>query len=957
MADQLQQQEDNAQQSTTSSSLERREDSDLDSPASDGKRLSELLGSFYVSQPGPLVSTQSAASGKFGKSFSMGKNLQLTPLHSGQAGQSSDYLPSLPAMLYCFNCPTAAGLSPAPVTETFRQVYGDNMSARQLRELVEVKKRELLDKYYSTPYQSMSASPVKSPTTASSSASATMKHSGSRSGSVSQRQASVSSSEDGKSSVKRQQKSKVKPDLGTHNEIDEDANEETLVKRRSSVMSTDSIMLALYSPEQNQAEVSSKPDLSAASTGKAGAGSNAGNGAISNSSETDGKHESLDDILDSYQNENTQTAVDGFGVSSMATSTASPKEIKTISNRKTYNIHDFISALISDDSYDTDFIKTALLGYRKFFTPREVLLGLISQFDQHHGRSGKDRIHIVQLRVITVLNMWLQRFYDSDFHPDLTNGRTVQSVDWPARHIRTGAMQENESCGCLFNLVLFLESLLSKGEYYKSMCQKFVEILWNRGAETLRLAQLLNVDMYPKNVINSQYLTDEELFNHGSFSALSPSRPAVSLQKKYMKRDFKYSWPQFPPNMPPEVAKNLINWFLLSPNSVALSFLEIRTVVYLNNGISPFRLAESLTQMIMEPFMRIDDREFLHYIWLKDRRTRLASNVLSAVVLSKMVCQWVQCVILSIGDLKLRALCVAKFIETAWICYNDFHNNDSASAIMRALNSAQIRRLRNSFVFAQQKLDKHMNTNPAEILESSTWQHFDKLQQTFSADNERTKYLTRKSSNNSVNSASSAAKETESKSSRSPLAFALRKGLESLQKSWRNSQASIVSQKQKDKGLGGDASYNGSLTGSMHDIQDGEYGKLHIPNIQLVLEDLSKLDVTQTDFKGKQLDAATIANTSGLVSPDGKSINWTKFANMHDFVEEIELYQAHNLIYLASHPQFMEPKQMKISVEGRSLSLRSWIACQNYVSPDDMMARSLELEIDEVFMNSKSSTH
>jgi len=117
--------------------------------------------------------------------------------------------------------------------------------------------------------------------------------------------------------------------------------------------------------------------------------------------------------------------------------------------------------------------------------------------------------------------------------------------------------------------------------------------------------------------------------------------------------------------------------------------------------LHPEELARQLTILEHEFFKAIQPHECIKQKWLKDSKT-LAPNIHRLINRFNQVSAWVASEIVSVEDLKLRAVCLNRFIFVAQKCF-ELNNFNAVTEILSALNCSAVHRLRQTWELLPQK--------------------------------------------------------------------------------------------------------------------------------------------------------------------------------------------------------------------------------------------------------------
>mmetsp|Transcript_28104 Transcript_28104/g.39669 ORF Transcript_28104/g.39669 Transcript_28104/m.39669 type:complete len:1034 (+) Transcript_28104:92-3193(+) len=112
--------------------------------------------------------------------------------------------------------------------------------------------------------------------------------------------------------------------------------------------------------------------------------------------------------------------------------------------------------------------------------------------------------------------------------------------------------------------------------------------------------------------------------------------------------------------------------------------------------IHPEEVARQMTLMEHEMFKKIKSHECIKQKWVKEAQKENAQNIINMIRRFNRVSLWVATEIVSIEDLKLRAVMLNRFIFIAQKCL-ELNNFNAVMEILSALNNSAVHRLRRTW--------------------------------------------------------------------------------------------------------------------------------------------------------------------------------------------------------------------------------------------------------------------
>ncbi|KAI0335287.1 ras GEF [Cubamyces sp. BRFM 1775] len=343
------------------------------------------------------------------------------------------------------------------------------------------------------------------------------------------------------------------------------------------------------------------------------------------------------------------------------------------------SLEDLLNKLLFMAVCDDDpiFISHFLLTYRRFASPRSVLLAMQKRMRSLDGPTGDPMFACyAQMRICQLLDLWIS-LYPTDFAVP----------------------------GASSALAALIKSIITKTYllHYGAEFLPFLEVV--AGLKDKDASWALKVE---EDVSDTSSFSDEERsFLMDQTASPRPSSP-VPLQQDSVSaaptgtqpgfaRERKASLPLTAkalisaPTVPPPPPAALheqqqINSPSVSPSPKVI-LRHLQTVSQNLQPIDPADIAQEMTRIQCQFFLRIEPRHWLQHVFVQGKKDTESDPIILHNLVSNHFGEWVVSLILSHDKPKNRARQIEKFIDVANRLRN-LHNYSGLRAIIAGINSA-----------------------------------------------------------------------------------------------------------------------------------------------------------------------------------------------------------------------------------------------------------------------------
>ncbi|KAI9209024.1 ras guanine nucleotide exchange factor domain-containing protein [Polychytrium aggregatum] len=347
-------------------------------------------------------------------------------------------------------------------------------------------------------------------------------------------------------------------------------------------------------------------------------------------------------------------------------------------------IDSLIEYITSPNTHDMELTKVILMLYRKFMSPCDLLDKLVDRFDVvdlSYDRGVEDPaspIDPVQLRVCNIIIHWCETYW-CDFRP--AKMRLTLHIFLS----RCRGRQEYTA------IVKKLDDFLRNDVHFHEN-----EPDWGIGYCAEDEDEDLPDDA--SSSLNRDSLAEKVASHSHHTAAPSPDdedAPSTATPRSIKHRLSTLSLLPLPSHKTYDLLKRMTSGSAdrSSAHSAVYSEEEYNARCKALLKIDADQIAQQLNLIDFDYFQKIQPRDLVEHIWNKKSNSQYSNSVAASIAHFNFIASWAKSLVLSQKKPKARAVIMLKLMRVALYLRN-FNNFNSAMALVAALSSGPIQRLR-----------------------------------------------------------------------------------------------------------------------------------------------------------------------------------------------------------------------------------------------------------------------